>query len=521
MDKKRSFLNVFISLAFKIIILFAEIFVRRFLINYVGNEANGLNSLFASILDFLSIAELGAGTAITYCMYKPIVEGDKEKTAALYHLFQKFYLIIGAVIFAGGCIVLPLLPILAKGYETANVNLYLTFALVLVSVDITYFYSAKTSLINAHKDNYITNTISSLGKILLCGMQLLVLFLTRSFVWYLVCRIIAAFLQWAATEIVARLRHGELIRIKSSVDKETKRGIAKNVKAMFMHKIGAVLVNAADSIIISSFIGIEMLGKYSNYTTIVVSLTGVLALCFSPLTSVVGHMFVQESKEQALKYFHFFHTLNFILGTVFLLGYFSIIDDLTVIFFKKPDLELARAITMVIAVNHFVQFMRQAINLFKDAAGIFYADRWKPLCESVVNVGLSILFVFIFPDGYEVVGVIAATIITNLFICHIVEPHVVFKYAFKTSAKGYYIRNYLYIAVFVGLMFALNYCMIPFGNRWLELLVNGCISLAFSLPVGIAAGALDGDFRAYFVKIFKKFKNRKKKEATNEQETPS
>ena len=40
------------------------------------------------------------------------------------------------------------------------------------------------------------------------------------------------------------------------------------------------------------------------------------------------------------------------------------------------------------------------------------------------------------------------TIITNIFICHIIEPYVLYKYAFKSNVKGYYLRNYLYIAVF-------------------------------------------------------------------------
>ncbi len=211
MDKKRSLLNVSVSIGFKFVIIILEIFVRRFLIRYVGNEINGLNSLYISILDFLAIAELGVGGAITYCMYQPIVDGDREKTAALYHLFQKLYWIIGAVIVVVGCAIMPLLPYLAKDYAEANVNLYLTFALMLSSVAITYLFSAKTSLINAYKDNYIVNTVSSLGRIVQCGLQMLVLFLTGSFIWYLVCRIISSVLQWVVTETIARYKHGDII----------------------------------------------------------------------------------------------------------------------------------------------------------------------------------------------------------------------------------------------------------------------------------------------------------------------
>ena len=136
MDKKKGILNVAISIFFRVFILIGALLVRRFLIKYIGNEVNGLNSLYTSILGFLAVAELGVGSAITFCMYKPIVEGDTDKVSALYHLFTKLYLIIGAIILAVGCIVIPLLPYLAADYQSIDQNLYLTFFLFLLSVEI-------------------------------------------------------------------------------------------------------------------------------------------------------------------------------------------------------------------------------------------------------------------------------------------------------------------------------------------------------------------------------------------------
>ena len=159
MDKKKALLNVIVSIVFKVLLLVSGIIVRRFLIEYVGNEANGLNSLFISIIGFLSVAELGVGVAITYCMYKPIVENNKDKISALYHLFNKLYLIIGIIILLCGCIIMPFLRFLAADYNDLDINIYLTFGLVLVSVIISYIFSSKTSLINAYKNNYITTTI--------------------------------------------------------------------------------------------------------------------------------------------------------------------------------------------------------------------------------------------------------------------------------------------------------------------------------------------------------------------------
>lgn len=513
MDKKRGVLNVSISIIFKLILLVVSLLTRRFLIRYVGNEANGLDSLYASILGVLSIAELGIGTAIVFCMYKPIVEGDADKVSALYGLFKRVYLIIGVVITVGGCLIMPLLPYLAKDYQTMDVNLYLTFALMLISVALTYTFSAKISLINAYKNNYITTSINSGGQLLQYGLQIIVLLCTQSFVWYLVCRIIAVAVQWGVTEVVVRIKYKTVIGHKRAIDSDTKNEVTKNVKAMFMHKIGGVLVNTADSIIISAFIGVVILGKYTNYTVIMTAMTGTITLFFTPLTSVIGHMCVEENKKQIQKYYNFFYILNYILGLVFFLGYYSVIDNLVTICFGN-NLEMTKSVSFVITVNYFIQFMRQATLLFKDATGMFYYDRWKPLMEGVLNIGLSIGFVYLFEylwgAEFAVVGVIAATVVTNLTICHIVEPYVMYKYALKTSVKPYYIRNYLYIALFVGLLFALHFSMIQSDNQWIELFANGGISLAYSLGISAFVILLNKNFRQHFIAIFKRIKHRTK-----------
>lgn len=503
MDKVKSLLNVFVSIAFKVVLLVGSILVRRFIIQYIGNEVNGLNSLYTSIIGFLSVAELGVGSAITFCMYRPIVNGEDQKVAALYRLFTALYLIVGGIIFVCGIGVMFFLPYLAADYSGLNQNIYLTFALMLVSVVITYLFSSKTSLINAYKNNYITTIISSSGLVLQYGLQIAVLICTRSFEWFLACRIIAAAVQWAATEIIARIKYGRIIKIKSTIDVRTRRDVTKNIKAMFMHRIGAVLVNTADSVIISAFIGVVILGKYSNYTTIMTAMTETIVLFFTPLTSVIGHMCVGSRNADIRRYFNFFHTFNFIIGALFFLGYYAVIDDLILILFDTGDGELllSKSVSFVITLNYFIQFMRQATLLFRDATGTFYNDRWKPLFEGVLNVVLSIAFVYVFSyafgDDFAVVGVIVATIITNLTICHIVEPHVLYKYALKTSAKSYYLKNYLYIAVFSAALVAINYCMLDMSSAAAELLVNGCIAVGIAAALSLGAALADGDFKHY------------------------
>lgn len=477
MDKRKSFLNVIVSVTLKVVTLVLALLTKRFLIQACGNEVNGLNSLYLSVVGFLAVAELGVGSAITFCMYKPIVEGDTRKVSALYRLFRNLYLAIGAVVLCGGLVLMPFLHLLAKDYAQLQVDLYSTFLLMLLSVVVTYLFGAKTALFNAYKNNYITTAITSGGMI---GQQLLqigVLLLTGSFAGYLMCRIVSALGQWLITELIARRRYGSILRDGGQpLDKASKTELTAKIRAMFMHKTGHLLVTTLNSVIISAMVGVAALGKFSNYSMIQDSLVSVLGLGFTSLTSVIGHLYAKQDKHATERYARGFHLINFAVGTLFFLGYYAVIDNLVALLFSHT-LVLPKTISFVIAMNGFVQFMRQSTVVFRDATGTFYNDRWKPLVEGLVNVALSIVLV----RYVGMVGVLGATIVTNLLICHVVEPYVLYRHALALSPAKYYIRNYGMILLFGGALLLLDGVMISGGSQWSELLVNGLISVGVAL----------------------------------------
>lgn len=234
MDKRKSVLNVTVSIVFRVLLFISAIITRRMLIQYIGNEANGINSLYISIIGVLSVAELGVGSSISFSMYKPIVSGDVKKVTALYCLYKRLYGIISVVILIGGFLILPFLPTLAGGYSSEKIFLYKTFLLSLCAVLMTYMYSAKSSLINAYKNNYITTTITSAGDLVINALQVFAIVYTRSFELYLLCRIIGTALQWIATSLVANKNYREITIGHESLDDDTKKEVSSNVKAMFI-----------------------------------------------------------------------------------------------------------------------------------------------------------------------------------------------------------------------------------------------------------------------------------------------
>ena len=477
-DTNRAKKNVIVSILFKVLLLAASLVARRFLINYAGNEANGLNSLYTSIIGFLGIAELGIGTAIVYCMYEPIANNDLTKVRQLYTLFKRIYLVIGIIVLTLGLIISIFLPGLSKGYEDYQ-TLYISYYISLAAVVITYFYSAKMSLINAYKNNYVSTLITSIGLLVQYALQILVVVLTKNFIWYCVCKIGASLIQLIIFSLVNRYK--DITSKNEKIEDELKNEVVKNVKAMFLHKIGDVIFGTVDSIVISTIIGVVVLGYYSNYQTILLSMNEVLKLFIIPLTTIIGHMGVIATNKEKKDYFKFFYSINFILVIVFYLGYFSVCSDLVTLLFGE-GLELDTNIIIVMTITYYIQFMRQSASVFKDSFGLFYKDRYIAIIAAIVNAGLSIGLAF----AFGIYGVLIATIVVDILMYHIVEPLVLFKYGFEDKPFKYYILNYSLIAFFIGEVFLFNTIHLSFDSVFVHLLVSGSLSIAFNIiPVGI------------------------------------
>src|SRR5690554_5361777 len=326
MDKKRAITNITVGIIFKIILLILTVVSKSFVVRYLGDEANGLYSLYTSIIGFLAVANLGIGTAITFNMYKPIVENDHDTVSALYYLYRKFYLIIFFVIMGVGLALTPFVPMLAKD-NTGNINIHITYIIFLISVTITYLFAHKTSLINAYKDNYITTLITSITTIFEGILQILVIIVTKSFTYFLLIRIISSTLNGLITNYIYNKKYKKHINGNKFITEDVKGEVYKYAKGMMFYRLGTTLMTSFDGIIISAFVGVVSLSYYSNYIVIVVGLTTLLNLIFSEITSIVGQLYVKQSKTTYFNQFKKAYAINFIIGVIFYLGFIAISDS--------------------------------------------------------------------------------------------------------------------------------------------------------------------------------------------------
>ena len=290
--------NIFFGFLNKIVAMLFPFAVRSIIIFKLGMEYVGLNSLFASILQVLSLAELGFGSAIIFSMYKPIATNDLAEIGALLNLYRKTYHIIGGIILCVGMFLVPFLNHLISGGYPENINIQILYLIYLFNTVSSYFlYAYKQSLLLAYQRVDVDSNIATIVNIVMYVIQILALVFTSNYYCYIVWLPISTIVinLWRNAKISRMFPN---IQCVGNVSIEVKKDIFKRVTGLILTRICQVCRNSFDSIIISAFLGLTLLGKYQNYYYVMNTIIGFLGIVTSAVVAGIGNDVVTKSAEE-------------------------------------------------------------------------------------------------------------------------------------------------------------------------------------------------------------------------------
>lgn len=432
------------------IILFLQFINRTVFIQLLTNEYLGLNGLFSNILSFLALAELGVGSAINYALYKPLNAGDFELVKSIMRLYQRLYRIIGCTILIIGGSLTPLLPYLISDMPKDMPYISLYYLLYVLNSGMSYFYVYKRSLIVCDQKGYITSIMGTFSKVILSIVQIIILAISRSYMFYLIIAVVITVGENLLISMIANKFYPYLKdKCIQSLPEAEIADIKKNVFAMLFHKIGTSIVFSTDNIIISKFVGLVAVGFYSNYTLIINAVNTIISRIFNAITASVGNLVLSDDKKHVEEVFYRVLFANFWIRSFSSISLFCLIQPFIRLWIGDSYL-LSEATVLIIVSNFYIGGMRSAVGTFKDASGLFWNDRYKPLVESILNIALSIPLAI----RYGVAGVLLGTIGSTLGVSFWVEGYVLFKHLFGKNMKGYLLKQLYYasITIFSGIV---------------------------------------------------------------------
>lgn len=493
MDSKKGIKNVVTSIVFKILTIILHLFAIRS-IDFIGSSYLGYNSLFNSIIDVISLTECGFAGGVAFCLYKAIVDKDENRIIGLYSYLKKAYIIIFIIFVCLGLLILPNIGVLNADLDNGLAvapDVYFSYLMYIVSAALIYLFGFKATTISAYKNTYKREFAFSVGVIVQYSLQILFAYLTKSFVLCSISLVAGTLCQWLIITLIFRKDHKELLHKKNDLSDDEKRMVRSYIFSSFAHHLGDIILYSTDGIIISAFLGTVTLAGYYRYTSIISAIFSVSTLLFTSLTSVVGHSFAKESREKMILFFKIFYCANFIIGSILFAGFFGASDSFVGFFYGESNI-IGYFTVLLLSSCYFIRFMQRTCLLFRDASGSFKNDWYKPIIESLLNLILD--FVLVRVLGIN--GVIIATIVTLVFVSHVIEPLVLYKYSFGKKPIKYFSVNYS-----LSLLFVLELIIILFVKKALfekislilGFFVIGFISVIiaglFSIPLFIYAKA--------------------------------
>lgn len=438
---KSTMLNSSILTLVQIFTILVKFITQTIFIKYLGKEYLGLNGLFTNVLSVLSFAELGVGSAIVFSLYSPLAHRDEKSISGLMNLFQKAYNAIGIIIAVAGLVMIPVLPFLIKDYHSlTHVSLY--FILYISNSVVSYFFTYKRSLLIADQKEYISALNQLKYTALQVVLQVAVLFFFHSYAYYLIVAIITTLLSnFTISRKVDRL-YPYLSQHKDvKVDKKSLHIIRNNIVGMVGSKIGSIVVRSTDNLLLSAFMGIYVVGVYSNYLLIVTSISSIFTKLISSVTASVGNLIAEDNKKRTFDVFKTHYTINFFIVAISAGCLFVSLNPF-IKFWAGKSYTLALSIVVVIVLNYFFDQLRQSSLTFITAYGLFVANGKKSVVEAIMNFAFSFTLLVGFHLGIR--GVLLGTILTNLILNSWWEPLLLFRagFGFRKKYMRFYLINY-------------------------------------------------------------------------------
>lgn len=466
--------NIVFGTALKVYQIFVPFLMRTVMIYFMGVQYLGLNSLFTSILQVLNLAELGVGSAMVFSMYKPIVDDDSKTICALMHLYRTYYRVIGVIIAVIGVAVTPFISHFIKSDLPPELNVYVLYLLNLAATVLSYWlFAYKNALFQAHQRNDITSKIILITSTIQYAVQLAVIIWIKDYYLY----VIAALATQALTNIVTALAANKIYpeyHPKGKLDKVVVQDINHRIKDLFTSKLGAVIVNSADTVVISAFLGLTVLAVYQNYYFIITSVIGVVSIVFQACTAGIGNSVIVESKE---KNFNDLKKFTFMIAWIagFCTCCFLCLYQPFMRIWVGENLMLEYTAVICFCIYYFVYEINQLLNTYKDAAGIWHEDRFRPLVTALSNLALNLIMV----QTWGIYGVLLSTVLSMLFVGMPWLLHNLFTALFqKNQLKGYLLCLLRYTMVTILSCILCYYvCNLFHFSDWLTIVIRAAVCI--------------------------------------------
>lgn len=504
----QSIKNVRVSLFFSILVLILGFFSRKILIDCLGAEVLGLNTMAMNLLGFLNLAELEISTAVSYTLYTPLFQKDYEAINEIVAVQGWLYRRIAYVVLVGGAILMCFFPWIFAKMELPLWYAYGSFGVLLLATMLGYIVNYQQIVLSADQQEYkITYNVQGF-RVLKLLMQIVGIgYFQQGYFYWLVVELVMAvitclFLNSTIHKSFPWL-HPDLS--KGKMLSQNHAEIIRKTKQLFFHKFSGYVLGQSSPLIIYAFLSLTVVAIYGNYMLLVVSISMIVTSVFNGMNAGIGNLVAEGNKEKILSFFREYTVSRYWLASVICFCLFHLSHSFMSLWIGEGYLLDFTSFTLLV-VYAFVT-MTRTNDSFISAYGLFQ-DIYAPAIEATLNLGFSVLLGYI----YGLSGIITGVLISLLLVVCCWKPYFLYSRGFKIP-----IWSYLFL---IGKVLGLIIVSWYISYSFLEYIDLSCrnfmdwifLSLKVLLLYGISSlcvfQMLNRSFRAFTKRIFQLIKRK-------------
>ena len=295
----------------------------------------------------------------------------------------------------------------------------------------SYFFKPYSIYFDAKEKKYLPNLIYQIGLLIKTISEILLLFIGFDLIKLLIVSLIIMIITNFTIKYAMKKQFPE-------VDLKVKKDYSawKGTKHLIVHKLGGIVANNIDMIMISTFTGLAKVVVYSSYMYVINAIKTILSKFSSSLYSLVGIKMLGDSEKE---------NYNVFLELSSLMSYISIVICASLIFAINPFINIfyeGEVVTSKLLAFCFILMLYLSINsstlyVYTNSTGLFKETKICTIVEAISNLILSIIGMYFF----GIPGIILATSISYIIADYIIKPKILYRIVFKNESKKDFYKN--------------------------------------------------------------------------------
>lgn len=442
---KKAFLTSMTSGLHQIIAIICGFILPRLFLSYYGSSVNGLVSSITQFLGFISLAELGVGAVVQSSLYKPLAEKNTDQISKIFKSANHFFNIIGFILLIytiGLMFIYPMIVIETYDY------LYTALLILIISFStFSQYYLGITyrMILGADQYGFISQILSCAALVL--NTALCFVFIRMSFsVHFVKCTSSIIFLiQPLVLMYIGKKKYkiNRKVIIEQEPIKQKWNGVAQH--------IASVVNNNTDVLVLTLFSDLKTVSVYSVYHLVVNGVKNIVNSFTSGFIALFGNMLAKNERDVLNRTFTYFEwvihtvtTIAFSLTGVLLLPFVKIytsgINDVNYI---------VPSFAVLITAAQAAYCLRLPYNIMTMAAGHYKQTQTSAIVEALLNIIVSVLFVFKYGLIGVAIGTLSAMIYRTIYLAVYISKNIINR---KMSHFIKHIGIDVLTALFIGII---------------------------------------------------------------------